>query len=111
MLRPRHSAPLRTLALIVLLWVGFDIGAHGLFASDFPAIAQTESRVRLSQDEGAATPVAPTDHCFCHGLSIAAVMPAPTAGLAPAGTLALDPPPQVPHSARQPLDRPPQLVA
>jgi hypothetical protein len=111
MSRPRHSVPLRTLALLLLLWVGLDIGAHGLVASDFPPIAGNPSRLCVSQDESGATACAPTDHCFCHSLSIAAMIPVPTAGLIQIGTPVLDPLPQVPHSHPHPLDRPPQLVA
>ena len=111
MSRPRHSVPLRTLALLVLLWVGLDIGAHGLFASDFHPIASNPSRLCVSQDESGAAECAQPDHCFCHGLSTAAMMPMPTAGLTQVGAPVPDPPPQAPHSDPHPLDRPPQLVA
>jgi hypothetical protein len=111
MFRLRHSPPLRTLTLLVLLWIGFDIGAHGFVASDFPTIAANALRLRVSQDETGATACAPTDHCFCHSLSIAAMMAMPTAGLIQVGTPVIDPPLQVPHSYPRRLDRPPQVVA
>jgi hypothetical protein len=111
MSRPRHSVLVRTLALLVLLWVGLDIGAHGLLASDFHPIASNPSRLCVSQDESGATECAPTDHCFCHSLSTAAMMPTPTAGLIQVGAPVLDPPRQVPLSHPHPLDRPPQFVA
>ena len=111
MVGPRHSALIRTLTVLSLLWVGFDIGAHGLLASDFKPIATSGSSTRPSLDEsGRTAPVAP-DHCFCHSLSIGAVLAAATAGLTPAGTLVLDLSPQVPRSNSHPLDRPPQPTA
>jgi hypothetical protein len=110
MVRPRHSALIRTLTLLLLLWVGIDLGAHGLFASDFTPVATTGSCIRLCQNDGGATaPVAP-DHCFCHGIYVGAVVPTPTAGLAP-GTLVLARSPEVPPSDPHPLERPPQLTA
>lgn len=111
MSRARHSVLLRTLALFVLLWVGGDIGAHGLVASDCPPIAGSASQPCVSQDQGGATECATTDHCFCHSLSTAATMPVPTADLIQVGASVLDPPRQVPLSHPQPLDRPPQLAA
>ncbi len=111
MSRPRHAAPLRLLALLVLLWVGFDIGAHGLVASDFPPIAGNSSQPCVGQDESGDAACAPTDHCFCHSLSTGAMMLMPAAGLVQVGTPVLDPPRQVPLSHPQPLDRPPQAVA
>jgi NhaP-type Na+/H+ and K+/H+ antiporter len=111
MSRPRYSVPLRTLALLVLLWVGLDIGAHGLFASDFPPIAGNSFQLCVSQDDGGATECAPTDHCFCHSLSTAAMRLMQTAGLTQVGAPVLDPPRQVPHSHPHPVDRPPQPVA
>ena len=111
MSRARHSVLLRTLALFVLLWVGGDIGAHGLVASDFPPLAGNASPLCVSQDQGGATECAPTDHCFCHSLSTAAMMPMPTGGLTLVGAPVLDSPLQAPHSHPHPLDRPPQLVA
>jgi hypothetical protein len=111
MARSGHSAFLRTFTVLFLLWVGLDLGAHGLFASDFPPVAQGDGSVRLSLDESCGTgPVAP-DHCFCHSLSIGAVVPACAGGLTPVGTLVLDLPPQLPPGDPHPFDRPPQLLA
>ena len=35
MARTVGHAPHKTLTLLFLLWIGFDLGAHGIFASDF----------------------------------------------------------------------------
>jgi hypothetical protein len=107
----RHSALVRILTSLVLLWVGFDLGAHGLFASDFTPMTTGGSSVRLNVDDHeAAVPVAP-DHCFCHGASVGAVAPAPAAGLTPAGTVVVAPSFPVPLGDTHPLDRPPQPAA
>jgi hypothetical protein len=104
----RHSSLLRALTLLLLLWVGFDIGAHGLFASDFAPIVESGWSVHLSDGgNGAAAP----DHCFCHGISVAAGMPSMIVSLTPAGTLVLYLAPQVPLGDHHPLDRPPQPAA
>lgn len=111
MARPRHPASIRTLTLLLLLWVGFDLGAHGLFASDFTPFPTSASSSRLSVDEtGAGAAVAP-DHCFCHGVSMGAVVAAQIAGPSPAGTLVVDLSPQLASSDPHPLDRPPQFAA
>ncbi len=110
-LRARHRAPIRIVALLLLLWVGFDIGAHGLLASDFTPVARNGSSVSLnSNDAGATTPLAP-DHCFCHSLSMGAVLPALPVGLAPTGALVLSISSHAPRNDRHPLDHPPQLTA
>jgi hypothetical protein len=107
----RHAALIRTFTLFLLLLVGFDLGAHGLFASDFTPMATSSSSISLGvEDSGASTHPAP-DHCFCHGTSMGAVVPASSAGLTPVGTVAVDLSPQAPHGAPHPLDRPPQLTA
>jgi hypothetical protein len=107
----RHSALIRILALLVLIWVGFDLGAHGLFASDFAPMTTGGSSLRLNVDTcGATAPIAP-DHCFCHGASMGAVGPAPAAGLTPAGTVVVALSLQGPLSGPHPLDRPPQRTA
>jgi hypothetical protein len=111
LVRLRHSALIRILTFVLLLWVALDVGAHGLFASDFAPIASSNTSLRLCLDDsGATAPVTP-DHCFCHGISMGAVVPTPIAGLTPAGTLVLDLSCQVPGSDPHPLDRPPQLTA
>lgn len=107
----RHAALIRTFTLFLLLLVGFDLGAHGLFASDFTPMATSSSSISLGvEDSGASTHPAP-DHCFCHGISMGAIVPAQTAGLAPTDTLVIALSPQVPPSDPTPLDRPPQLTA
>jgi hypothetical protein len=107
----RHSALIRILASLVLLWVGFDLGAHGLFASDFTPMTTGGSSLRLNVDDREATAPSAPDHCFCHGVSMGAVVPAPATGLTPAGTVVVALSFQVPLSDPHPLDRPPQLTA
>jgi hypothetical protein len=104
----RHPALIRTLTLGLLLWVGGDIGAHGLFASDFSPIVVSGSSVHPSDDGGRATV---PDHCFCHSISMAAGTSTVIVGLTPSGTLVLYVSPQVPLGNRHPLDRPPQPIA
>jgi hypothetical protein len=107
----RHDALIRTLTLLLLLWVGLDLGAHGLFASDFTPMATSGSSASLGvEDSGAGAHPAP-DHCFCHGTSMGAVVPTPSAGLTPVGTVAVALSPQAPPGAPHPLDRPPQPAA
>ena len=108
---PRHSALLRTLTLLLLVWVGLDVGAHGLFGSDFTPIPASGLTPRLSHDASGDAASAAPDHCFCHSISMPAVMPAPTVSLTSAGKLVLDLPPRGPSGTRHPLDRPPQLAA
>jgi hypothetical protein len=113
MVRSRHSALIRTLVVVLLLWVGFDFGVHGLLASDFAPMNAGSSSVTLDVSRGASSAVvhpAP-DHCFCHSISMGAVAPAQAAGLGPTGSLASEPAPPVPPSVPHPLDRPPQLTA
>lgn len=111
MVRPRHSAPIRAFALLFLLWVGFDFGVHGLFASDFAPMATSTSSTSVGVKEGGPSAQLAPDHCFCHGISVGAVMPARTADLALTGTLLIELSRQVPPSSPHPLDRPPQLSA
>jgi hypothetical protein len=107
-IRSRHSALSRTFAALILLWVGFDLGAHGIFASDFMPIATGNRSVRLGpENSGAPAP----DHCFCHSISMGAVVTAPASGLTPTGTLVLAISLQVPPTDPHPLDRPPQHTA
>jgi hypothetical protein len=97
--------------LFLLLWVGFDLGAHGLFASDFTPITLGGSSLCLSADDGSSTASVVSDHCFCHSTSMGAVVPARPASLMPVGAVAVDFSLQVPHGAPHPLDRPPQPTA
>lgn len=109
--RPRHSAPIRLFAVLFLLWVAFDFGAHGFVGPDFPPIAASGGGVGVCLEPGGGAGSAAPDHCFCHSVSIGAVVPAPAAGLALEGELLLGLPPQAPRPARRSLDRPPQLPA
>jgi hypothetical protein len=109
MARPRRYALIRTLTLFSLLWIGFDLGAHGIFASDFLPIGQgNASGPQMAGESGMAAPDAP-DHCFCHGLSMGAVLPSPVEVLTPTGSLVLVRCPPSPLCDPHPLDRPPQL--
>jgi hypothetical protein len=107
----RHSFLGRTLTLLLLLLAGLDIGAHGLFASDFAPIATSGVSASMGLDRSGARSPAVPDHCFCHSVFTTAVVPAPTAELAPTGALTIAPPPHAPASDPSPLDRPPRLTA
>ena len=111
MARTVGHAPHKTLTLLFLLWIGFDLGAHGIFASDFEPVAGGGAYSRLSVDDGGGAATDAPDHCFCHGVSIGAVDSAPGASLIPSGTLVIDQCPQAPLSDAHRLDRPPQLPA
>jgi hypothetical protein len=108
MVRPQHSPLVRTLTLLVLLWVGADFGAHGFLASDFTPIATGGTSVRLSPDDNGVTAV---DHCFCHSVSMGEVVRRPTAVLTPTGRVAVVLSPRVPRADAHRIDRPPQLIA
>ncbi len=113
MARLGYSLRLRLLTLLLLLWVGFDLGAHGLLASDFPPLGGTESCTRLTpagNAEDGATLGGP-DHCFCHSISVGAVPPEPAVALAPLGAIAVVRPCRVPQRDRTAIDHPPQLAA
>jgi hypothetical protein len=111
MARSRHSTLIRVLALLSLFWVGFDIGAHGLLASDFAPLPPIRSCPRASSDDTGASPQPAPEHCFCHGISLGAVLPALDVCLAPAGPVLAELPSQVPCSDGYPFDHPPQLAA
>ena len=106
----RHSAPIRGAAFLLLLWVGLDLGAHGLFASDFRPFAPAGLTVAGST-AGPETGGLGSDHCFCHSCSLGAV--AVPAALQPeraeilVSTVSSDAPP----SAALPLYHPPQARA
>ena len=107
----RHSVPVRVLALVVLLWVAVDVGAHGLLASDFaPLTVPGSAPHATSGHTDATTPPAP-DHCFCHGVSLGAILPALAVQLVPAGLVAPALGSQVTCCDDFPLDHPPQLAA
>ncbi len=109
--RRRHGAVIRIVALFLLLWVGFDVGAHGLLASDFSSPGDSTSWTRLTTSESGATTQFTHDHCFCHSLSVGAMLPAPGATLTPAGVVVLPISSHAPGRDASPLDHPPQLRA
>lgn len=111
MVRPRHSASFRALALALLLWGGFDLGAHGLLGPDFAPIPAGASAARVDAGgHGGSTP-AGHDHCFCNGIYEGAAAPSVAEALAPAGGVPSADSSQAPRADGHPLDRPPQLIA
>jgi hypothetical protein len=110
MARTRYSALIRAFALLFLLGVGFDFGVHDLVVSDFAPLATGGSSTSLGVEHGGSGLHFAPDHCFCHAVSMGAVVPARTVGLAPTDTLVIALSPQVPSSDSTPLDRPPELT-
>ncbi len=108
MVRARHSALTRAFALLVLLWAGFDIGAHGLLASDFAPMTASGSSISFGAEDSVVGAHPAPDLCFCHGISVGAVAPPRSAGLTPTRTLVIERSPQVPPGETNPLGRPPQ---
>lgn len=113
MVFPRQSALIRTLTFLLLLRVGLDLGAHGLFASDFEPIDPGNSAARLcaADDAPCAAPCRSHNHCICHGLSIGPVRPASLDVVSRPGQLVLARSQPIPHFDRYPLDRPPKHPA
>lgn len=112
MRRSRHSVLLRILTLVLLLRIGFDFGAHGLFVCESASMPGGASAARLgSHDDGSLPTAAAPDHCFCHALSVGAVAPELVAVLTLVGS-AVTPLPMAVHLAdRHPLDQPPRHLA
>ncbi len=109
MLPSRNHRLIRALALLLLLWVGFDVGAHGLVAADFGPTPSCGCDTSVSgNSDGAAAPAPVECHCFCHAVSVGAVLPALAGALAPASAIVLAPPTQVARGDRDPLYHPPQ---
>jgi hypothetical protein len=111
MVRSRRSALIRLSTLLLLLWVGIDVGAHGFLASDFEPLPVPGAPCSI----GMATTAASVshvqhDHCFCHGISVGAVLQALPATLAPTGLMVVPLSSRVPRADRNPLDHPPQLT-
>jgi hypothetical protein len=104
-----HSAVLRAVTLVLLLWAGLDLGAHGLFASDFQPFARSDTAGSLAIQDG--TSVQSPDHCFCHSLSLGATLPNPVTR--PERTAAVPPSAcsKSPRSTARPLFHPPQTLA
>jgi hypothetical protein len=109
MFASRRSRLIRSFALLLLLWVGFDFGAHGVAASDLVPIAINAGAIALTGDGGAAPSHPGHDHCFCHGNFVGGATLLRNAELVPAGTLALRWVPALLLAAPHPLDRPPRL--
>ncbi len=107
----RGSATVRQLALLLLLWVGFDVGLHGFAASDYATVASSTSITTIEARASGASAGGGFDHCFCHSLSVGAVTPLRAVFLAPIGEARTPTCPPPPHADRHPLDRPPRLAA
>ncbi len=111
MARSRRSFTIRLATLVLLLWVAFDVGAHGFITSDFaPASAGAPATLVALDGHGPAAAAA-HDHCFCNGIFEGAIAPAPAETLAPTGAIVPDVVSQAPRADGHPLDRPPQLIA
>ena len=107
---PSHSALIRGVTFLLLLWVGLDLGAHGLFASDLHPISARGVSVGGATVEDGATSQSP-DHCFCHSQSLGATLPAPVVRPEWTDLLVSVVPCQEPRSAARPLYHPPQILA
>ena len=112
MLPSRSHALIRTFTLLLLLWVGFDVGAHGILAADFGPIPPCGAATSVCGDSGVTPESAPAHcHCFCHAVSVGAVPPVRAEGLAAANAIVLAACTRVARNDRDPLDHPPQLNA
>lgn len=111
MARSRRSALIRALAILCLVWVGADLGAHGFAPHDLLPITGSSGSPHLVQNEGTACPALSPDHCFSHGTFLGALPPPDLVGLAPSGPATLARPINAPESERHPLDKPPQRRA
>ncbi len=111
MISLRGAIVRRTLTLLLLLLAVADLGVHGLFASDFGPAAAGSASVRLAPDQGGAAAPAASDHCFCHSLSVGAVVP--TSATIPTQLCDIVPGllRPLPFPSPGPLDKPPQLAA
>jgi hypothetical protein len=99
----------RWVAVVLLLWVGGDLGAHGMFASDFRPIAS--GQVTVTGSRYASTGEAGPDHCFCHSLSLTATLPPPGATLHPGAPASICGVAKPPTGSRPALERPPQFLS
>ncbi len=107
----RQSALIRLSTLLLLLWVGIDVGAHGFLASDFEPLPVPGASCSIDvPTTGTSFSHVQHDHCFCHGISVGAVLPALPATLAPTGLMVVPLSSRVPRADRNPLDHPPQLT-
>ena len=108
MARARRSVLIRTLTVLILLRVGFDLGAHGLLASDFCPFPPTSATHCLDGDEGQASSCPAHDHCICHGYSTGAISVTVAEVAGDSASLLNAPADRVPDADRQPQDRPPR---
>lgn len=111
MARSRRSALIRALAILCLVWVGADLGAHGFAPHDLPPITGGGGSPHFVQYEDAAGLALSADHCFSHGTFLGALPPPDLVGLAPSGPATLSRPIDAPECVRHPLDKPPQRRA
>ena len=111
MRRLGHSAFIRILTCVFLLWIAIDFGAHGLLASDAPPLASASPSVSVGTEQGSPESCGSIDHCFCHSLSVGAVASVPVAELTPVGQTLAPLPTLNPQTDRHPLDLPPRFVA
>jgi hypothetical protein len=107
---PSHSAPIRAAAVLLLLWVGIDLGAHGLSASDFHPVAASASTGADCAVGGEARDQSP-DHCFCHSQSLGATLSLLVVRTERADALVSVVSCQAPRSTAGPLYHPPQTLA
>ncbi len=107
---PSHSALIRGVTFLLLLWVGLDLGAHGLFASDFHPIPASAVSGGGATVEDGATSQSP-DHCFCHSQSLGASLCLLVVRPERADVLLSVVPCQAPSSTAGPLYHPPQALA
>ena len=107
----RCSATVRTLALLLLVWIGLDVGLHGFVSSDYAAIPSAGRPAVVGTGSGTVRAHGTPDHCFCHSVSVGALTPLRPVFLAPVGEAETRPCPPPPHADRHPLDQPPRLTA
>jgi hypothetical protein len=108
---PRGSAAVRTLALLLLVWVGLDVGLHGFFASDCSTISVGGATAVVDGGSGIVAAHASPDHCFCHSVSVGALRAPSAVFLALSGEAGTIRCPAAPHRDPHPLDQPPRLSA
>jgi hypothetical protein len=97
--------------LLLLLWVGLDLGVHGLFPSDFHPIAVTVRSADGAAVSGSAAADRSHDHCFCRSVSPVATPLPLAARRGPTGIFVSIVPSKVLFSAERPQDRPPKALA
>ncbi len=111
MFRSRHSALIRVPAFLFLLWIGLDFGAHGFLASDAAPLASGSAAFSAQEEQGPAGTCGSNAHCFCHSISVGAVVPVCVAELTLVGQTVSPLPTLAPQTDRHPLDLPPRFIA